>query len=102
MFAKIYQPAKTAMQSGKARTSRWVLEFEISAARRVDPLMGWTSSEDMLADEVRLYFDTKESAIAYAEGKNIPYRVSDPRADTPVFKAYSDNFAFRRRKPWTH
>jgi hypothetical protein len=102
MFAKIYQPAKTAMQSGKGKIGCWVLEFEAAAARRIDPLMGWTSSDDTTAGQVRLSFETKESAIAYAESKSIPFQVMEARKATPVAKAYSDNFSFRRRKPWTH
>ena len=102
MLARIFQPSKTAMQSGKGKTGRWVLEFEAAAARRVDPLMGWTSSDDTRADQVRLTFDTKEAAIGYAESRNIPYQLSEAADAMPVIKAYSDNFAFRRRKPWTH
>ncbi len=102
MFAKIYQPSKTAMQSGKAKTAQWLLEFEAAAARRIDPLMGWTSSDDTTAGQVRLSFETRESAIKYAESRNIPYQLTEPHRATPVPKAYSDNFAFRRRKPWTH
>ena len=102
MFAKIFQPAKTAMQSGKAKTNRWVLEFEAEAARRIDPLMGWTSAEDTTAGQVRLSFESKQSAVAYAQSKNIPFQVIEGREAAPVIKAYSDNFAFRRRKPWTH
>ncbi|MCB2114484.1 MAG: ETC complex I subunit [Parvularculaceae bacterium] len=102
MFAKIYQPAKTAMQSGKANTADWVLEFEAAAARRIDPLMGWTSSDDTTAGQVRLTFETKDAAISYATSRNIPFEVKDAARSTPVAKAYSDNFAFRRRKPWTH
>jgi ETC complex I subunit conserved region len=59
MSAKIYSPAKTAMQSGKAKTGNWILEFDPAAARKVEPLMGYTSSSDMLS-QVRLKFDTKE------------------------------------------
>jgi len=102
VFAKIYQPAKTAMQSGKAKTAGWVLEFEASAARRIDPLMGWTSSDDTTAGQVRLSFETKEAAISYAKSRNIPFQVKDAASAAPVAKAYSDNFAFQRRKPWTH
>ncbi|HBK92433.1 MAG TPA: ETC complex I subunit [Parvularcula sp.] len=102
MFARIFQPSKTAMQSGKAKAGRWVIEFEAAAARRIDPLMGWTSSEDPRADQVRLSFATKEAAVKYAESRNIPYQLSEPVDAAPVIKAYSDNFAFRRRKPWTH
>jgi hypothetical protein len=102
MFARIFQPAKTAMQSGKAKSGAWVLEFEQEAARRIDPLMGWTSSDDTTAGQVRLSFDTKDAAVKYAESKSIPYEVSEARRSQPVAKAYSDNFSFRRRKPWTH
>ncbi len=102
MFARIYQPSKTAMQSGKGKSAHWVLEFEAAVARRIDPLMGWTSSDETAANQVRLSFETKEAAVGFAEAKNIPYRLVEPPEATPVPKAYSDNFAFRRRKPWTH
>ncbi len=102
MLARIFQPAKTAMQSGKGKPLRWVLEFEAEAALRIDPLMGWTSGEDMTANQVRLPFDSKEAAISYAESRNIPYQLAEPIEAAAVPKAYSDNFAFRRRTPWTH
>ena len=63
MSVRIFKPAKTAMQSGEARTKEWVLEFEPGAPRSVDPLMGWTSSSDMRA-QVRLEFETKDEARA--------------------------------------
>ncbi|MCA8888223.1 MAG: ETC complex I subunit [Parvularculaceae bacterium] len=102
MYARIFKPSKTAMQSGKAKSSHWVLEFEAVAARRIDPLMGWTSTGDTTAGQVRLAFDTKVAAVKYAEAKNIPFQVLEEAPAHPVTKAYSDNFAFRRRKPWTH
>ena len=102
MYARIYRPSRTAMQSGKAKYDRWVLEFERQSAKRVDPLMGWTSSDDTLADEVRLTFDTKEAAIAYAKKEAIPFQLIEEQGAKPVTKAYSDNFAARRRMPWTH
>ena len=43
--AKIYQPTKTAMQSGKARTKFWILEFNKSNSNK-DFVMGWTSSSN--------------------------------------------------------
>ncbi|MBI1392477.1 MAG: ETC complex I subunit [Alphaproteobacteria bacterium] len=101
MLAIIYQPAKTAMQSGRAKTKRWVLEFEADSARRIDPLMGWTSSSDTKG-QVHIQFDTREAAVAYAERNNIPYQVVTANARRPAAKAYADNFAFRRRQPWTH
>ncbi len=101
MLAKIYQPSKTAMQSGRAKTKKWVLEFEAESARRIDPLMGWTSSSDM-AGQVHLTFDTLEAAVAYAESRKIPYQVMKPSTRQPQSKAYADNFSYSRRHPWTH
>ncbi len=77
MTARIYQRPKSAMQSGKARTDEWVLEFEQSEARRADPLMGWTGSGDTQA-QVQLKFPSKDEAKAYAEKYGIP-RASTPR-----------------------
>jgi len=101
MVARIYRPAKTAMQSGRANTKEWVLDFEPGAPRTPDPLMGWTSSTDMLA-QVHLSFDTKEQAIAYAEREGIPYRVFEPNPRRPKIKSYSDNFRTDRKQPWSH
>ena len=102
MFARIYRPSKTAMQSGKANTKSWLLEFDAETARRVDPLMGWTSAEDMKAGQVSLSFASEDEAAAYAEKHGIPYRVEAEQTPNAQPKAYSDNFAFQRRKPWTH
>lgn len=101
MLAKIYRPAKTAMQSGKANAKRWVLEFASDVAPRSDALMGWTSSPDA-SGQVRMYFETKEQAIAFARAHAIPHQVSEPTEPKRIPKAYGDNFAFRRREPWSH
>ena len=101
MPARIYRPAKTAMQSGRARTQNWILEFEPERARSVEPLMGYTSSSDM-RQQVRLRFPTRADAIAYAERNAIAYTVSDPRERAPKRMSYSDNFRFGRRENWTH
>ena len=101
MLAKIYRPAKTAMQSGKANAKRWVLEFAANSAPTSDALMGWTSSADP-AGQVRMYFDSKEQAIAFARAHSIPHQVSEPVEPRRCPKAYGDNFAFRRREPWSH
>jgi hypothetical protein len=101
MVARIYKPAKTAMQSGPARTKDWVLEYEPEAPREIDPLMGWTSSRDMKA-QIRLSFDSKDAAIVYAERNGIAYRVMEPKPRQPVRKAYADNFRFGRNGSWTH
>ena len=101
MVARIYRPAKTAMQSGLARTRQWLLEFEPSAARTVEPLMGWTSSTDMNA-VVRLEFDSKEAAIAYAERNGLAYALAEPKPRKHSSKSYADNFRFGRMDRWTH
>ncbi|KUO54564.1 MAG: ETC complex I subunit [Alphaproteobacteria bacterium BRH_c36] len=101
MVARIYKPAKTAMQSGLARTKEWVLEHEPETAREVEPLMGWTSSRDMKS-QIRLEFDTKEEAVAYAERNSLAYRIVEPKPRKPVRKSYADNFRFGRVGKWTH
>ena len=101
MSARIYSPAKTAMQSGKAKTGYWVLEFEPEKPRKIDPLMGYTSSSDM-RQQVRLEFDNREQAIAYAERNAIPYQISEAHEKAPKKLSYSDNFRFGRPQAWTH
>ena len=101
MLARIYQPAKTAMQSGKARTKKWVLEYEPERPREIEPLMGWTASSDMRS-QVSLDFDSSEEAVAYAQKHAIPYQVFEPHRLAPRSKSYSDNFRFDRKTPWTH
>ena len=101
MTARIYKPSKTAMQSGRANTKAWVLDFEPQEPRQVEPLMGWTSSGDM-NQEVRLRFDSKEEAIAYCERHGIAYQVFEDKPPSRRGISYSDNFAFNRRDAWTH
>nr|WP_316654003.1 ETC complex I subunit [uncultured Gellertiella sp.] len=101
MSAKIYRPAKTAMQSGKAKTHRWVLEFDQEVPRKIDPIMGYTSSADT-QQQVRLNFESQELAEAYAKRKDIDYRVIEPKEATRKQVSYPDNFRFNRMQPWTH
>ena len=101
MLARIYRPAKTAMQSGKASSRGWRLEFEPASARTIDPLMGWTSSSDMNG-QIRLTFGGREEAVAYANAHGIPFQVIEPQERKKIIKAYADNFAPGRRQPWTH
>jgi hypothetical protein len=101
MTARIYRPAKTAMQSGLAQTKDWVLDFEPEEPRQVEPLMGWTSSADM-RQQVRLRFATKEEAMAYCERRGIAYQVFEAKVPARRTFAYADNFAFYRRDAWTH
>ena len=101
MIARIYKPAKTAMQSGTAKTRLWVLDYEPEEARAIEPLMGWTSSGDM-RQQVRLRFETVEEAIAYCGRHGIAYQVAEPKPVARRTMSYSDNFAFTRRGAWTH
>ena len=101
MLAKIYRPAKTAMQSGKAQSRAWRLEFTPSAAARPDALMGWTGSADATG-QVRMSFDSKDAAIAFARAHAIPHQLLAAPEPKRIPRAYSDNFAFRRREPWSH
>lgn len=103
MRARIYKPARTAMQSGTAKTHDWVLEFSAQSARQVDPLMGWTSSSDTQA-QVRMLFETKEAALAYAAQNGIEAMVQEPKSRKPNIRpgGYGENFATHRRGAWTH
>ena len=103
MSVKIYRPAKTAMSSGSANTKSWVLEFSQSAAREVDPLMGWTSSVDTQS-QIKLNFSSKEAAIDYARSKGFEFVVLDPQKRRPNIRkrGYGENFVTDRRTVWTH
>lgn len=103
MRARIYQPARTAMSSGTAKTKTWILEFAPSEAREVDPLMGWTSSTDTQS-QVRLQFATKEEAVAYAQENGIEAQMQEPNKRRANIRpgGYGENFATNRRGAWTH
>ena len=103
MRARIYKPARTAMQSGTAKTKHWVLEFVSETKRAVDPLMGWTSNDDTQA-QVRLRFPSKEAALEYAEDKGIDAVVQEPKERKANIRSggYGENFATSRRGAWTH
>jgi hypothetical protein len=103
MRARIYKPAKSAMQSGTAKTQDWVLEFAPASGRAVDPLMGWTSSGDTQA-QVKLRFHSKEAAVEYAQAHGIDAVVVEPKTRKPNIRpgGYGENFATNRRGAWTH
>jgi hypothetical protein len=101
MLARIYRPARNAMQSGQAQIDKWTLEYEPELPQAADPLMGYTSSADM-RQQVRLEFDTCEQAVAYAERNGIPYQVTEAQDAVPKKISYADNFRYGRPQPWTH
>ena len=103
MRARIYQPARTAMQSGTAKTHQWVLDVAPASEREVDPLMGWTSSSDTQA-QVRLKFETREAAEAYAAEKGLEFDLVEPKPRKANIRprGYGENFATDRKGAWTH
>ena len=99
--AKIYQPAKTAMQSGRGKSKNWVVEYPRSQPVGPDALMGWQSSADTTR-QIKLRFPTQQAAIAYCEDHDIDYQLAREHKRKLRVKAYSDNFAFGRVGSWTH
>lgn len=93
--AVIYQPAKTAMQSGRRRTKKWVFEYTPDVKNAPDPLMGWSSGGTI--QQIHLEFDSKDEAIAYAQKKGVAFQVIEPKKRAVAPKSYSANFAFNRR-----
>lgn len=94
MKAKIYKPAKNAMQSGDRNTKQWLLEFEYADPKFIEPLMGWTGGGDTM-QQLKLRFATKEKAIKYAESKGIHYTLEEPNKRRHIKKSYADNFAYK-------
>ena len=103
MRARIYQPTRSAMQSGTAKNHQWVLEFGPTQNAAVDPLMGWTGSGDTQS-QVRLRFDSRAEAEAYAQAKGIDFTVTEPHArkQNVRTRGYGENFATDRKEVWTH
>jgi hypothetical protein len=93
--ARIYRPSKTAMQSGKAKTLNWTLEFEPSDAKHADPLMGWAGSTDT-DGQVRLTFETQDEAIGYATRHGLAYELAPSKSARVRPKSYADNFKYDR------
>ena len=102
MTARIYRPSRSVTQSGRGKTKHWILDYERTQPREIEPLMGWTSSAET-DSQVRLSFHTKEEAVAFAEKRGIAYRVEEPAPD-PERRglSYSDNFKPNRANQWTH
>jgi hypothetical protein len=98
-LAKIYQPAKTAMQSGRGKTKRWKLEYMPLAKGTPDALMGWNTMPDTRV-QLQLEFPSREEAIAYATAKGIPFEVIEPKLPQVKPKSYAENFAFTKRKAY--
>lgn len=98
---RVFQPAKTAMQSGRANVKKWIIEFEPGSKKETDTLMGWTGSRDTKG-QVRMTFSSKQEAIAFCQRNTLSYTVSESKKRRIKPKNYSDNFAFGRQTLWTH
>lgn len=97
MHVRIYQPTKTAMQSGRAKTTHWLIEPDLTTPRTPEPLMGWVSAADTMVELLgRLKFDTAEKAVAFAKEKGWSYSVTLPKARTVQPKNYLDNFIYEK------
>ncbi|ATP12473.1 ETC complex I subunit [Bartonella henselae] len=101
MIARIYSPAKTAMQSGRGNTGFWILQYEPIKAKMLEPLMGYTATSDM-NNQVKIRFNKKEEAVAFARKNAIPYRVEKMHKPIRRVVSYSDNFRSDRQQSWTH
>ncbi|MDC0033806.1 ETC complex I subunit [Alphaproteobacteria bacterium] len=102
-IVRIYKPAKTAMQSGLAKTAHWLLEFELSTAKQTDHLMGWVGSRDMQSDQIRIKFASKNEAITFATKHGLEYEIKEPAERAVEPKSYADNFRPDRiMGNWTH
>lgn len=91
MKARIFKPSRSTMSSGRGKTKKWLLEYELESKRTPEPLMGWVSSEDTL-NQVQIYFDSQEEAVRFAEKKGLEYEclVAHERDIPP--KNYAQNF----------
>lgn len=94
MKAKIYKPAKSAAQSGRANTALWVLEYEQETPRRPEAVMGWTSAGDTL-NQVRMRFSSKDAAVAFAESRGFDVTLNEEHARKIKPRSYLDNFKYR-------
>ncbi len=92
---KIYRPSKNTMQSGRAKTEDWVLEYETTTPRNPENLMGWTSSGDTLG-QVKLKFPSADQAVKYAEGKGWSYTLLPAHERKVKPRNYGDNFVYRK------
>ena len=101
MTIKIYKPAKTAMQSGLGKTKKWLAEYISEVDTVKDSLMGWNSSLDTQS-QIKVFFETKEQAIAWAKKNDYQFYVEEPKIKKIKPKSYASNFNINRKEPWTH
>lgn len=91
MDAIIYKPTRSAAQSGNASYNHWLLRFVHNGSRKIESVMGWTSTKDM-SQEVILRFDSLAGAECYAKKNNIAYEVVPKEEHKLIIRSYADNF----------
>ena len=103
MVARIFKPAKSAMQSGTAQTTIWIMELEYNLAKTIDPLMGWTGSKDTRG-QIQIRFNTELAAVNFAKDNGISFIVQKPNVRRHIVRenGYGENFRFDKKIPWTH
>lgn len=92
---RIYQPSKTAMQSGRAKTKKWRVEFETLDPLIAEPLMGWVKASDM-SQELQLYFPSLEAALDFVTLRGLSYKICSPCPQVTRAKNYAFNFTCSR------
>lgn len=97
----IYQPSRHVMQSGKAKTKKWIIEFKSKLRKDNDPLMGWVG-RSKTTSQIKLFFDSCEEAVEFAQSKGYIYEIKHPKRRKLISKSYSDNFSYNRKHSWTH
>ena len=102
MLVHIYQPARNPMQSGVGKIKNWLMEFDASEKKHIEALSGHIGSGDTLSTQLKMSFETREEAIAFAVKKGFAYKITELQKRKRTPKAYSDNFAFGRKLNWTH
>ena len=101
MTIKIYKPSKTAMQSGRNKTKKWIAEYISNFSTAEDVLMGWTSSPDTKS-QIKIFFNTKDKAIEWAKNNNYQFFIEEPNKRKIKPKSYAYNFDVNKKEPWTH
>ncbi|PPR46387.1 MAG: hypothetical protein CFH19_01282 [Alphaproteobacteria bacterium MarineAlpha5_Bin9] len=101
MTFKIYKPSKSAMQSGRSSSKKWIAEYISNISTSKDKLMGWTSSNDT-NKQIKLFFENKENAINWAKNNNVQFIVYEPDERKITPKSYASNFDYKKKEPWTH
>lgn len=102
MLVHIYQPARNPMQSGSGKVKTWLLEFDANEKKSLAALSGHVGSGDTLSTQLKMSFDSKEDAVAFAMKKGYAYKITELKKRAHTIKAYSDNFAYGRKLNWTH